>query len=78
MPYNETTKQVWDKENNGCEAEVVAYTTEYLGHSWPTTLGLDSSGAPNNTAQFNLTDPGLVEFFGTWYLPEWAVERWAH
>jgi poly(3-hydroxybutyrate) depolymerase len=68
-PYANTTEYVWS-----CDAEIQAYTVSNLGHSWPTTQGLDSSGAPNNTASFNFTDPPLVDFFSKQTLPDWCFE----
>ncbi|KAK4686350.1 polyhydroxybutyrate depolymerase, partial [Tremellales sp. Uapishka_1] len=58
MPYNQTIEQVWR-----CDEPVEAFTVANLGHSWPTTLGLDTSGGINSTASFNLTAPKLVHFF---------------
>ena len=70
--YNGTVVQKWTKAQ-GCKEDVVAYTSAYLGHSWPTTLGLDSSGAPNNTARFNWTDPAVASFFTENWLDEATV-----
>ncbi|EJD43594.1 alpha/beta-hydrolase [Auricularia subglabra TFB-10046 SS5] len=55
--------------SGGAKGEVKRLRVEGLGHSWPTTLGLDSSGAPNNTASFNLTTAHLVPFFNAHVLP---------
>lgn len=74
--YNGTTVQKWTAAQ-GCNAELVAYTTSYLGHSWPTTQGLDSSGAPNNTARFNFTDPAMLGFFTeNWLGVEYVEKHW--
>lgn len=53
-------EEVWDCEG----AEVRALSVAGLGHAWPSTLGLDRAGAPNHTANFNLTSQHLVQFFG--------------
>ena len=63
-PYDDTTKYVWD-----CNAKFIGYTVSTLGHSWPTTQGLDGSGAPNNTASFNITSPDILQFFTDNILP---------
>ena len=63
-PYTDATEEVWQ-----CNAEFYAFTTSTLGHSWPTTHGLDSSGAPNNTASYNLTSPSILDFFSRTTLP---------
>ncbi|CDZ96634.1 hypothetical protein [Phaffia rhodozyma] len=63
-PYPNATEEVWQ-----CNAVLEAFTTSDLGHSWPTTLGLDSSGAPNNTASYNLTNPSILDFFSVNTLP---------
>ena len=54
-----TWEEVWDCPG----AEVRALTVEGLGHAWPSTLGLDLSGSPNQTANFNFTSQHLVQFF---------------
>lgn len=75
--YNGTTVQKWTA-TQGCKAEFVAYTTDYLGHSWPTTGGLDASGAPNNTARFNYTDPAVASFFTeNWLAEEYVIKNWS-
>lgn len=63
-PYVNTTEQIWR-----CNETVQAYTVSSLGHSWPTTQALDASGAPNNTAPFNLTSPAIITFFSVHSLP---------
>ncbi|WVQ73589.1 hypothetical protein IAR50_003168 [Cryptococcus sp. DSM 104548] len=63
--YEGVWEEVWDCP----EGEVRALSVEGLGHSWPTTAGLDLSGAPNQTAIFNLTSPILVDFFNKHHLP---------
>ena len=70
MPYVNTTEYVWE-----CEAEFEAFTVSNLGHSWPTTQGLDASGAPNNTASFNITSPDMVAFFSRNTLPLWCLDQ---
>lgn len=52
-------EEVWDCPG----AEVRALTVEGLGHAWPSTIGLDLTGAPNHTASFNFTSQHLVQFF---------------
>ena len=59
-----TKEEIWDCPG----AEVRALSVDGLGHAWPTTEGLDSSGKPNNTANFNFTSQHLVEFFSSHYL----------
>jgi polyhydroxybutyrate depolymerase len=54
-----TWEEVWDCPG----AEVRSLTVEGLGHAWPSTLGLDLSGSPNQTANFNFTSQYLVQFF---------------
>ncbi|EFX06432.1 ferulic acid esterase [Grosmannia clavigera kw1407] len=53
-------EEVWDCPASG---EVRALTVEGLGHAWPSTLGLDRAGKPNQTANFNFTSQHLVQFF---------------
>ncbi|KZV91833.1 alpha/beta-hydrolase [Exidia glandulosa HHB12029] len=60
-------ERVWG--SSGAKGQVRRIRVDGLGHSWPTTLGLDSSGAPNNTANFNLTTAHLVSFFNAHVLP---------
>ncbi|ODN86089.1 poly(3-hydroxybutyrate) depolymerase [Cryptococcus wingfieldii CBS 7118] len=57
--YEGVWEEVWDCP----KGEVRALSVEGLGHSWPSTLGLDLAGSPNQTANFNLTSPHLVDFF---------------
>ena len=52
-------EEVWDCPG----AEVRGLTVEGLGHAWPSTLGLDLAGRPNQTANFNFTSQHLVQFF---------------
>ncbi|KAH8646852.1 ferulic acid esterase [Xylariales sp. PMI_506] len=54
---------VWEEVFDCPGAEVRGLTIEGLGHAWPSTLGLDLAGRPNQTANFNFTSPHLVEFF---------------
>lgn len=54
---------VWEEVWNCTGAEVRSLSVEGLGHSWPTTLGLDTAGSPNQTANFNLTSQHLVQFY---------------
>ncbi|KAI9636348.1 Alpha/Beta hydrolase protein [Dioszegia hungarica] len=63
-PYPNTTEMIWR-----CNTTFQAYTVSNLGHSWPTTGALDASGAPNNTASFNLTSPAMITFFDVNPLP---------
>ncbi|ORY59685.1 uncharacterized protein BCR38DRAFT_412683 [Pseudomassariella vexata] len=63
--YDGTWGEIWDCPG----AEVRGLTIEGLGHSWPTTSGLDLAGAPNQTANFNFTSPHLVQFFSSHQLP---------
>ncbi|EOO03297.1 putative poly(3-hydroxybutyrate) depolymerase protein [Phaeoacremonium minimum UCRPA7] len=53
-------EEVWDCPGG---AEVRGLTVEGLGHAWPSTLGLDLAGRPNQTANFNFTSQHLVQFF---------------
>ncbi|KAK8866192.1 hypothetical protein IAR55_001343 [Kwoniella newhampshirensis] len=59
-------EEIWDCPGG---AEVRAMSVEGLGHAWPSTLGLDLAGKPNQTANFNLTNPYLVDFFSRHSLP---------
>ncbi|TYJ56161.1 hypothetical protein B9479_003147 [Cryptococcus floricola] len=63
--YEGVWEEVWDCE----KGEVRALSVEGLGHAWPSTLGLDLAGRPNQTASFNLTSPYLVDFFSKHQLP---------
>ncbi|KAL3426108.1 hypothetical protein PVAG01_02899 [Phlyctema vagabunda] len=60
---------VWEEVWDCTGAEVRALTVEGLGHAWPSTLGLDLAGSPNQTANFNLTNQHLVQFFSRHRLP---------
>lgn len=60
-----TWEEVW---NCPGDAEVRALTIEGLGHAWPSTAGLDLSGHPNQTANFNFTPQHLVPFFSRHHL----------
>ena len=62
--HNGTWEEVWDCEG----AEVRALTVEGLGHAWPSTIGLDLTGSPNHTANFNFTSQHLVQFFSRHHL----------
>jgi len=53
-------EEVWDCAEG---AEVRALTIEGLGHAWPSTLGLNLTGSPNETTNFNFTSQHLVQFF---------------
>ncbi|ORY26980.1 Alpha/Beta hydrolase protein [Naematelia encephala] len=64
-PHVNTTEEIWHCQG----AEVRALTIDYLGHSWPTTEGLDPSGSPNHVATFNFTHQHLVQFFSSHQLP---------
>ncbi|KAL8287354.1 hypothetical protein RQP46_003806 [Phenoliferia psychrophenolica] len=58
-PFKNATEYEW-----ACSgATVVGVTVEGLGHSWPTTLGLDPSGSPENVASFNMTSAFILPFF---------------
>ncbi|KAK7738325.1 hypothetical protein SLS53_006135 [Cytospora paraplurivora] len=59
----EVHEGVWQDVWNCTGAEVRSLSVEGLGHSWPTTLGLDTAGSPNQTANFNLTSQHLVQFY---------------
>lgn len=52
-------EEVWDCPGG----EVRGLTVEGLGHAWPSTQGLDLTGSPNHTANFNFTHQHLVGFF---------------
>lgn len=54
-----TWEEVWECEG----AEVRGLTVEGMGHAWPSTEGLDLSGSPNHTTNFNFTSQHLVQFF---------------
>lgn len=64
--YDGVWEEVWDCPAG---AEVRGLTIEGLGHAWPSTLGLDLAGRPNQTANFNFTSPHLVDFFSRHKLP---------
>lgn len=58
-PFKNTTEYAWD-----ClKVDVNGITGAGLGHSWPTTLGLDPAGAPENVAKFNMTAAFIIPFF---------------
>ncbi|OCF43219.1 poly(3-hydroxybutyrate) depolymerase [Kwoniella heveanensis CBS 569] len=65
-PHINATEEVWDLG----KAEIRALSVRGLGHSWPTTEGLDLAGRPNQTATFNFTGQHLVQFFSRHQLPE--------
>ncbi|WVF70947.1 hypothetical protein IAT40_005742 [Kwoniella sp. CBS 6097] len=65
-PHVNATEEVWDLG----KAEFRALSVKGLGHSWPTTEGLDLAGRPNQTATFNFTGQHLVQFFSRHQLPE--------
>ena len=54
-------EEIWDCPG----AEVRALSVEGLGHAWPSTLGLDLAGRPNQTANFNFTIQHLIPFFSS-------------
>ncbi|PVH72476.1 carbohydrate esterase family 1 protein [Cadophora sp. DSE1049] len=56
-----TWEEIWDCPG----AEVRALSVEGLGHAWPSTLGLDLAGSPNQTANFNFTGQHLIPFFSS-------------
>ena len=53
-----TWQESWDCPG----AEVRGLTVEGLGHAWPSTLGLDLTRSPNQTADFNFHEPVLGPF----------------
>jgi polyhydroxybutyrate depolymerase len=59
----------WEEVWNYSGAEVRSLTVEGLGHAWPSTLGLDLTGSPNHTTNFNFTNQHLVQFFSRHQLP---------
>ncbi|KAK1765151.1 putative poly depolymerase protein [Phialemonium atrogriseum] len=59
----------WQESWDCPGAEVRGLTVEGLGHAWPSTLGLDLTGSPNQTANFNFTSQHLVHFFSRHKLP---------
>ncbi|KAG8862633.1 hypothetical protein FRB96_001192 [Tulasnella sp. 330] len=63
-PFPNTAESIWN-----CSAPVEGFTVNGLAHSWPTTQGLDKSGAPLNVAQFNATVPPIINFFNQFALP---------
>ncbi|WVQ97008.1 hypothetical protein IAU59_004118 [Kwoniella sp. CBS 9459] len=64
-PHINATEEVWDLG----KAEIRALSVKGLGHSWPSTEGLDLAGRPNQTATFNFTGQHLVQFFSRHQLP---------
>lgn len=70
-PHVNVTKDEWTLGG----APVVGLTIEGLGHAWPSTLGLDLSGSPNQTATFNFTSSHLIKFFEENPLPEKYVAK---
>jgi len=57
-PHELTTLKVWVCSPDDTRAVVKGYTIKDLGHSWPTTEGLDGGVAP-----FNATPDDIVPFF---------------
>jgi len=70
-PFEDVTRTTW----SGDGWEVVGLSIEKLGHSWPSTPGLDIAGAPNQTATFNYTSEVLIPFFERHVLPEEYVRQ---
>ncbi|WWC60569.1 uncharacterized protein I303_103143 [Kwoniella dejecticola CBS 10117] len=65
-PHPNTTEERWTLG----KAEVIALSVGGLGHSWPSTEGLDLAGRPNNVANFNFTGQHLLPFFSRHTLPK--------
>ncbi|WWD05455.1 hypothetical protein V865_003532 [Kwoniella europaea PYCC6329] len=65
-PHHNTTEERWTLG----KAEVIAISVGGLGHSWPSTEGLDRAGSPNQYANFNFTESHLLPFFSRQQLPE--------
>jgi poly(3-hydroxybutyrate) depolymerase len=57
-PHASTTVKEWDCSDEDSRAVVKGYTVDGLGHSWPTTNGLDGG-----KASFNATPDDIVPFF---------------
>jgi poly(3-hydroxybutyrate) depolymerase len=70
--FTDVTNTTW----SGDGWDIVGLTVDKLGHSWPTTAGLDQSGRPNNTATFNFTSEVMIPFFDQHVLPEEYVKQW--
>ncbi|OWZ60978.1 hypothetical protein AYX15_06793 [Cryptococcus neoformans] len=63
---------VWEEVWDCPKGEVRALSIEKLGHAWPSTAGWDLAGFPNQTANFNFTNPHLVDFFSEHQLVEFT------
>ncbi|KAF8575778.1 carbohydrate esterase family 1 protein, partial [Ramaria rubella] len=57
-PHTNTTLKEWDCSPTDANAVVRGYTVTGLGHSWPTTAGLDGG-----VTTFNATTADIVPFF---------------
>ncbi|WWC68383.1 uncharacterized protein I206_102308 [Kwoniella pini CBS 10737] len=71
FPYKNVTEEKWTLG----KAEIIGLSIGGLGHSWPSTEGLDLAGRPNNFANFNFTSQHLVQFFSRHTLPEEFLEK---
>jgi poly(3-hydroxybutyrate) depolymerase len=59
QPHKSTTRKEWQCSSDDIRRAVVeGYTIDGLGHSWPTTKGLDGGTAP-----FDATPDDIVPFF---------------
>ncbi|WVW80423.1 hypothetical protein I302_102404 [Kwoniella bestiolae CBS 10118] len=71
-PHTNTTEERWTLG----KADVIALSVGGLGHSWPSTLGLDLAGRPNHIANFNLTSAHLLPFFSKNKLPKEFLDKY--
>ncbi|KII85665.1 carbohydrate esterase family 1 protein [Plicaturopsis crispa FD-325 SS-3] len=58
LDAQDASEMLWDCLSTNIRAIVTGYTIDGLGHSWPTTLGLDG-----DKALFNATPEYIVPFF---------------
>lgn len=58
-PFSNATEYTWYFP----EVDVIGVSVAGLGHSSPTTLGLDTAGAPENVAALNMTAASIIPFF---------------
>lgn len=55
---------------------ITALTDPSLGHAWPSTLGLDDAGRPDQYAGFNYTEEYLTSFFSKHVLDKYDYSFW--
>ncbi|KZP07784.1 carbohydrate esterase family 1 protein [Athelia psychrophila] len=63
-PFTNTTLKEWGCSSTDARAVVRGYTVDGLGHSWPSTLGLDGG-----VTTFNATTAAILPFFDAHVLP---------